>query len=268
MRFKTQRVGIVLLQLISTNIALAGGVPEPLPSGPSPLVLILLLLFLLGVILVAIKFWRGQQRSDSQSRTDSVGGAGRPPLAQARSGRAGSQTDREKQGDVGPISPSSPRRTPSTVLGSVFISYRRAEGSDIAGRIYDRLIQHFGRSSIFKDVDSIPLGVDFRKHLSDSVGKCQVFLAVIGKDWLTGADGHRRLEETTDFVRIEIESALQRNIPVIPVLVQGAFMPGEDKLPPTVRALAYRHAISVRPDPDFHRDMDRLIEGIESHLRG
>lgn len=149
----------------------------------------------------------------------------------------------------------------------MFISYHRADSSDIVGRIYDRLIQRFDKSSIFKDVDSIPLGVDFRKHLSDSVGKCQVFLAVVGKDWLTGPDGHRRLDETADFVRIEIEAALQRDIPVIPVLVQGAIIPGEDKLPLTVRGLAYRHAISVRPDPDFHRDMDRLIEGIESHLR-
>jgi len=264
MRFRAQRIGIILLQLVSTTTVVAGGVPEPLPSGPNLWVLIPSLILLLGVILIAVRLWRGKQRSESQSHIDFVESTNRPPVAQARSGP---QTDREKQRGVAPINPTSLYRAPSSVLGTVFISYRRTDSSDIVGRIYDRLVQRFDKNSIFKDVDSIPLGVDFRKHLSDSVGKCQVLLAVIGKNWLTEPDGHRRLDEATDFVRIEIESALQRDIPVIPVLVQGVTSPGEDKLPPTLRGLAYRQAISVRPDPDFHRDMDRLIEGIESHLR-
>src|SRR5262245_35837251 len=140
MRSKVRRVGIVLLQFISTNTALAGGAPEPPPSGLSSLMLIVLFFLLLGVTLVVVKFWRGQQRSDSHSRTDHVESASQSPLAQARSGRASSQTDTEKQSGVSPINPSSPQRAPSAALGTVFISYRRAEGSDVAGRIYDRLI--------------------------------------------------------------------------------------------------------------------------------
>lgn len=150
----------------------------------------------------------------------------------------------------------------------VFLSYRRDDSADVTGRIYDRLVQRFGKAQVFKDVDSIPLGVDFREHLGDVVGRCSVVLVVIGDRWLSaGAPGARRLDDAADFVRIEIESALERRIPVVPLLVRGAAIPGDTDLPPTLRPLAYRNGIAVRPDPDFHRDMDRLITGLESHLR-
>jgi hypothetical protein len=150
--------------------------------------------------------------------------------------------------------------------GSVFISYRRGDAGDVVGRIYDRLVNEFGKPRVFKDVDSIPLGVDFRKHLSDSVGKCRVFLAIISRGWVQQGDGVRRLDQPNDFVRIEMEAALHRNIPVIPVLVQGASLPQEEELPASLRELAYRNATAVRADPDFHADITRLIDGIAFHL--
>jgi hypothetical protein len=150
--------------------------------------------------------------------------------------------------------------------GSVFISYRRGDAGDVVGRIYDRLVDRFGKPNVFKDVDSIPLGVDFRTHLSESVGKCRVFLAVISRGWLQQADGERRISQANDFVRIEIEAALQRNIPVIPVLVQDAALPKEEDLPASLRELAYRNATVVRADPDFHADIARLMDGIAFHL--
>lgn len=150
---------------------------------------------------------------------------------------------------------------------AVFISYRRADSADVTGRIYDRLLAHFGKESIFKDVDSIPLGVDFRQHLSSAVGDCRVLLAIIGKDWLGTETGsaQRRIDDARDFVRIEIESALERSIVVIPVLVQGARMPTDSDLPRSLHSLTYRNSIAVRPDPDFHQDVARLIKSIESH---
>jgi hypothetical protein len=157
-----------------------------------------------------------------------------------------------------------PERKPRTV----FISYRRSDSTDVTGRIYDRLAQRFGDKHVFKDVDTIPLGVDFRKHLDELVGRCDSLIAVIGRDWLgaVGADGVR-LDDPRDLVRIEIVSALARGIPVVPVLVGGAGIPDERELPEDMRDLAYRHGIPVRPDPDFHKDMDRLIAGLESHFR-
>ncbi|HET9906628.1 MAG TPA: toll/interleukin-1 receptor domain-containing protein [Anaerolineales bacterium] len=149
----------------------------------------------------------------------------------------------------------------------IFISYRRSDSADVTGRIYDRLVEQFGKSAIFKDVHSIPPGIDFREHLGKAVGKCKIFLVIIGDQWLevTDAKGKKRLKDPDDFVRIEIESALQRDIPIIPLLVRGATMPAEAKLPRTLRELAFRNGIPVRADPDFHRDMDRLIEAVSGY---
>jgi hypothetical protein len=155
-------------------------------------------------------------------------------------------------------------------VGSVFISYRRQDSADITGRIYDRLVERIGTEAVYKDVDSIPLGVDFRKHLQDSVAQCDVLLAVIGKNWLEassdkGNEG-RSLDDPRDFLRIEIETALERDIPLIPLLVQGASVPREQDLPPSLMPLVYRNAVAIRPDPDFRIDMDRLIKQLQNHL--
>jgi TIR domain len=148
---------------------------------------------------------------------------------------------------------------------SVFVSYRRQDSQHITGRIYDRLAARFGREAIFKDVDSIPLGFDFRDHLREQVGQCAVLIAVIGKNWNPpAASGGRRLGDPRDHLRIEIESALDRRIPVIPVLVDGIDMPTEEELPHSLARLAYHNGIAVRPDPDFHHDADRLVRGIEA----
>lgn len=114
----------------------------------------------------------------------------------------------------------------------------------------------------------MPLGVNFRKHLDGLVGRCDALIAVIGPEWLsvTGEDG-RRLDDPRDLVRIEIAAALARGIPVIPLLVAGAGIPSDHELPEDLRELAYRNGMPVRPDPDFHKDVDRLIAGLESHFR-
>lgn len=148
----------------------------------------------------------------------------------------------------------------------LFVCYRRDDSADVTGRMYDRLVARFGREHVFKDVDSVPLGVDFRTHLQKMVGACDVVVVVVGERWLSASErGVRRLDDADDFVRIELETALQRQIPVIPVLVGGAPMPTADDLPGAIAALAYRQGQNVRSDPDFHRDMDRLIQALETH---
>ena len=149
-------------------------------------------------------------------------------------------------------------------MPKLFISCRREDSAGVAGRLFDRLQSHFGRGSVFIDVDSIPFGVDFRKHLADAVSKCDALLAVIGDRWAaTGPDGQGRLNDPKDFVRIEIEAALARNIPVIPILVGKTPMPREEDLPPSLRPLACRNACNVDAGPDFHAHLGRLIRGLE-----
>jgi tetratricopeptide (TPR) repeat protein len=150
----------------------------------------------------------------------------------------------------------------------IFISYRRDDAAYVTGHINDRLRKEFGDDSIFTDVDRIALGVDFRTTLDLMVSQCQILLAVIGHDWLTvkNKDGQVRLQDPTDFFRIEIESALARDIPVIPLLVAGTKMPSKDELPESLEELAFRNGTQIRPDPDFHTDIDRLIKSLKGHL--
>jgi tetratricopeptide (TPR) repeat protein len=151
-------------------------------------------------------------------------------------------------------------------MPGLFISYRRSDSEAYAGRLYDRLVAEFGKDQVFKDVDSIPVGADFRAHLQAVIGECRALLAIVGTHWIDARDERnvRRLENGDDFVRIELEMALARGIPVIPVLVSGATMPSEAQLPASLAALAYRQATQVRPDPDFHRDVDRLLASLPS----
>ena len=129
-------------------------------------------------------------------------------------------------------------------------------------------MHRFARDVVFKDVDSIPLGIDFRQHLEGALSQCRVLIAVIGDQWIERgvATGKRRIDDPRDQLRIELEVALSRNIPVIPVLVRKASIPPEEELPSSLKSLAYRNGIQIRPDPDFAGDMDRLIRGIEPHL--
>ena len=182
----------------------------------------------------------------------------------------GRQTPALPQSPVEPAPTSRPvdaRAAATPKVTSIFISYRREDSADISGRINDRLVERFGRNAVFKDVNSIPIGRDFRTHIRDAVGRCDALLVIIGRQWSeASANGKRRLDDPRDHLRIEVESALGRNIPVIPVLVQGAVMPEEEALPESLRPLAYRNAIPVRPDPDFDVDLERLIRGMEAQF--
>jgi hypothetical protein len=144
------------------------------------------------------------------------------------------------------------------------LSYRRADSADISGRIYDRLIQQFGRNAVFKDVYSITPGLDFRSVISDAISHSRISVAVIGPNWfgLSGAQYKSRIDDPADFVRIEVSSALKMGIPVIPLLVSGATMPTANKLPDDLKALANKEYSLIRPDPDFDHDMERVISGI------
>ncbi len=154
-------------------------------------------------------------------------------------------------------------------MSRFFVSYRRGDSQDVTDHICDRLYARFGRGNVFRDIDSIPLGHDFRKVLAEKLDQCDVLLAVIGEHWLDSAfedgpsRGQRRLDDPDDFVRIEIESALAREIPVVPLLVKQALLPREAELPAALKHLASRQAAAVRSGADFDDHVNRLIRGLE-----
>jgi TIR domain len=150
------------------------------------------------------------------------------------------------------------------MAAKVFISYRRADSAGYSGRVMDWLDRELGRDLVFMDVDTIPLGTDFSKVLHEEVAKCGVLLAVIGPNWLDARDehGNRRLDNPNDFVRIEIAAALQRSIPVIPILLDGARIPKADELPKDLKELSLRNGMEVR-HASFQDDMNRLLRGLK-----
>jgi TIR domain/BON domain len=146
----------------------------------------------------------------------------------------------------------------------VLISYRREDSAGQAGRLYDMLAEHFGRERVFMDVATIGPGDDFAAVIRTAVMSADVVIALIGRNWLgvTTPGVGRRLDDPNDFVKLEITSALERGIRVVPVLVQDAVMPGPNELPAALTSLAGRNAVEVR-DRHFRRDVLALIEALE-----
>jgi hypothetical protein len=132
-------------------------------------------------------------------------------------------------------------------MRTVFLSYRRGDSEGLARALSLELVTLIGRESVFMDVDSIALGRDFRHILHERLESCDLFLALIGPGWLDAKDsaGNRRLDNATDLVRQEIAAALKRNIPVTPVLLQGAEMPPAERLPEDIRELVYRNGFEL-----------------------
>ena len=108
-------------------------------------------------------------------------------------------------------------------MSTVFISYRRENAAGEARALFNDLVARLGEDSVFMDVDSIALGRDFRSVLQETTASCDLMLVLIGRNWADAKDegGRVRLENPVDYVRLEIEAALKRDIAVTPVLVQA-----------------------------------------------
>lgn len=153
-------------------------------------------------------------------------------------------------------------------MRSIFISYRRDDSQLSCDRIYGYLAPIFGVKQVFRDLDAIPGGLDFRTSIEQALSTCKVLLVVIGPTWttITDASGRRRLDNTDDLVRAEVETALKRGIAVLPLLVQGATPPPAATLPASLQQLSYQNMRAVRADPDFARDMQAVMLDIAAFV--
>jgi TPR repeat protein len=147
----------------------------------------------------------------------------------------------------------------------ITISYRRDDSGVITGRIFDRLVARYGREAVFRDIDDIPIGVDFREQISSALDASDVVLAVVGPRWI-GPRGRGRLANEADPVRVEIEATLRKGVPLIPVLVLRGMMPRADQLPDSMKDFAYRNAIQVDDAQDFDVHMARLMRAMDRIL--
>ncbi len=139
----------------------------------------------------------------------------------------------------------------------------------IAGRIFDRLKAYYGESAVFMDVTSNRPGYDYRGEIKSAMQNCEVVLAVIGLKWFGGGKrGHTRITSANDAVRSELETAFRLKKRIIPVLVEGARMPGADNLPDSLKELTFIHAAEVDAAQDFDFHIERLIGEIDALLAG
>jgi WD40 repeat protein len=154
-------------------------------------------------------------------------------------------------------------------MPKIVISYRHKDTTAIAGRICDKLRNHYGDQSVFMDASSIRYGIDFRSQIAKALHSCDLVVAIIGRKWLGEVrKGSPRIKDEHDFIRIEIETALKSHIPIIPVLVDEASMPKPEELPDSIQQLSYLHAAPVDAGRDFHQDMDALIRDMQLLLAG
>jgi hypothetical protein len=154
-------------------------------------------------------------------------------------------------------------------MAGIFISYRRSDSAAMCDRIYAALVQRFGKDTLFKDVDSIPLGVNFADYLRGVLAQSAVFVLIIGRSWLDVDDGQggRRLDDPTDYVRLELEAALAQRIPIVPLLVDGARLPTADRLPESLRGLPQQNGWEIHYDPYFETDIRHVTAALERWVR-
>jgi TIR domain len=180
-----------------------------------------------------------------------------------------------------PVTPPSPGTDPAAdglsvtlvtsrvTAAKLFLSYRREDTADAAGRLHDGLVNAFGAERVFMDIDSVPLGVDFVEHVTEQIAECCAVVVMIGRQWLTVKDkqGRARLHNDSDLVRTEVAAALRLKVPVIPVFVQDAEMPNADELPEDIRSLTRRNGLDLSAIR-WRTDVERLIKELDRVMKG
>jgi TIR domain len=145
-------------------------------------------------------------------------------------------------------------------MNGIFLSYRRSDSAGDAGRLYERLASRYEAERVFQDIDTIEPGADLAELINGTVEACDVMLVVIGRRWLETEElsGRRRIDEPRDFVHLEIKAALDRGVPILPVLIQGADPLNYQELPEDIALLAQRQPANIT-DNRWHDDVDQLI---------
>jgi hypothetical protein len=163
-----------------------------------------------------------------------------------------------------PATPSPVSRVEGRRTQAVFVSYRREDAPGVAGRLYGELVERLGEGRVLFDVGALSPGLDFVQEIEQTAGSAAVVLALIGPGWIDARDekGRRRLDDSNDFVRRELATALIRGARVIPVLVDGAQMPPPEQLPDELRGLTQRQAAELSAE-NWRSDVERLASTIE-----
>lgn len=157
----------------------------------------------------------------------------------------------------------------SKTTSRIFINYRRDDAGGVAGRLGDSLTAYFGENRVFRDVDGIAGGANFEAVLRETAGAADAMIVLIGRKWVNASDenGQRRLHDPQDWVAREIAAALDRNIPLFPVLIENAAMPRAEELPDVLKPLVRHNAVSLS-DSRWSADVTRLAKIVAIDIPG
>jgi hypothetical protein len=177
------------------------------------------------------------------------------------------EEDRQQADTTGQAESKSRQAEPARLVPRIAIIFRREDSAVITARIFDRLVAHYGAGSVFRDGDNIPLGVGFREYINTMLVQTDIALVVVGKRWLGPLPRRQpRINDPSDPVRVEVETALRNGMPVVPLLVEGGAMPNVDQLPDSLKEFVYRNGLEIDPGRDFDQQIDRLICSMEPIL--
>jgi hypothetical protein len=157
-------------------------------------------------------------------------------------------------------------------MQSIFISYRREDAPFAADLIFSHLNARY-KDSVFRDIDNIKPGEPFRNAIGTALRHCEVVVALVGPNWLgANDDGTMRINAPQDWVRAEIEMALQLGIPVIPVTVdvdkdRKGKMPSPEQVPETLREFTGINAVKAESGLAFKPAMERVTALIDAKRR-
>ena len=154
------------------------------------------------------------------------------------------------------------------MMNTIFLSYRRDDSAGYSGRLADCLVKVFGDQQVFRDFEDIDPGQNFVESIRSNLSSADVILVLMGDLWLNAKDelGNRRLDNPEDFVRLEIETAIKRNIHIIPILINDAKMPKASDLPASLTALAQHQALNLS-DSRWAQDTQQLITYLSTIIR-
>lgn len=149
----------------------------------------------------------------------------------------------------------------------IFLGYRQDDVPHLVGRVFERLVADFGRCQVFMDIYSLTPGENFPKQIAGAISKADVFVLMIGPQWLLTSDqkGNQKINVSTDQHRLELEQALGRNLPILPVLVDGAKMPSTDELPDQLKSLCVIQALRLSSH-GWNHEVVALREAVAGRL--
>ncbi len=149
---------------------------------------------------------------------------------------------------------------------TLFVNYRRADDKVFVELLRTHFMFRYRQDNVFMDFDTIPPFADFAEFIKDRVRASDVLVMMIGKNWLKLLKDKEANGEP-DYVRMELEEALKHNIPIAPILIQGAQLPDKADVPESLQPIWSLNIPSIGEGRDLLNNIGYIMGGFERAVR-